>query len=158
MPQNSAAQTMNLFNVWRKDECMKTILLSLFAIILFAGCLGSDYYSYKGIDLPKASVPPHCSGKTDCDMFSCMVDMCFCASSPQGGVLYSTKTYVGGTDGAISAAKAYLDANSIPYKGTMRAVKLNALFYNVFYEDAYNDEQTLTVGIDGTIMKTVCGV
>jgi hypothetical protein len=61
--------------------------------------------------------------------------------------------------GAIAVVKKYLQTTSAAYNETsVRAVKLNALFYNVFYSDATNNEHTLTIAIDGTIMETVCGV
>ncbi len=54
-------------------------------------------------------------------------------------------------------AKSFSDQSFVPGEIT-KVVKLNTIFYNAFVEDEEGNETVYTVAIDGTILKTVCGV
>ena len=143
----------------------KIISLGLFISLIFLfGCIigpnpPDNLYYYKGINVPKDSIPDKCWDKVDCEMFDCMVDSCWCKEMfPEGGILYESKVSVLDENSAKSIVMQYLDSKSINYdKNSVKAVKLNALFYNVFY-DVDGSEDVLTISIDGVIMKTECGV
>lgn len=144
-------------------------LLFILPALLLAGCFGNgdnngtdNLYDYKGITVPRDIIPSGCEGKIDCELFSCMVESCWCKSSPEA-VPYDC---AGTSDclvqltqeqDAAKYAEDYLKRNSVSYSGP-RIVKLNGVFYNFFYNDGLNDEHVLTLAIDGTIMETVCGV
>ena len=45
------------------------------------------------------------------------------------------------------------------YRKVKKAVKINNVFYNVFVDEhEEGNEVTYTVAVDGTIIKTICGV
>jgi hypothetical protein len=147
-------------------------VLIVFLFIFISGCAGdvsnSDLW-YKGIT--NANVPDTClSYKEDvCGLFDCMVQSCWCdESSPELPILYETHIEIMDEQGAVDAVNAYLA--ELVYGGistevekpedmtVIRAVKLNTVFYNVFVEDDLGREMTYTVAVDGTILKTICGV
>ncbi len=138
-----------------------------FAVIaLLFGCpgnnddLGNDnLYPYKGITVSKDEIPQECEGLEDCDMFACMVSQCWCKeTAPEGGIVFHSTNKANDEADAVSIAEEYLISENLDYdESSLGAVKLNGLFYNVFYE-IEGDEQVLTIAIDGTIMETVCGV
>ncbi|MFH1785890.1 MAG: hypothetical protein ABH842_05670 [Candidatus Micrarchaeota archaeon] len=140
---------------------MKNIYFLLAAsFLVFFGCFGpnppDNLYSYKGVTVAADSIPDQCQNKEDCEMFSCMVSQCWCKS---GGVFYLSNITVYDESGAENLVMNYLDSNSITYnQSSIRAVSLDSIFYNVFYDDLSNNEHVLTVAVDGTIMETVCGV
>jgi hypothetical protein len=128
------------------------------------GNQGEDDLSlYKGI--PSARIPGNCLGARNdaCELFACMVSQCFCLESPNK-VLFKTPAGVlaESEDEAKNAVTSFLVSapGSAEYAGfaVKRAVKLNAVFWNVFAEDASGNEKTFTVAADGTIIKTVCNV
>lgn len=136
-------------------------ILFLFVIVFFSGCVANnqgedDLKLYKGI--PSAEIPGAClESKNDvCDLFDCMVDLCWCEKSPNA-ILYEKQTTIDTENGAINLVKEYLKANKIDYN-TIKAVKLNNIFFNIFTYDKNNDEKVFTVAVDGTIIKTQCGV
>lgn len=136
-------------------------ILFLFVIVFFCGCVVNnqgedDLKLYKGI--PSAEIPGTClEFKNDvCGLFDCMVDLCWCEKSPNT-ILYEKQTTIDDENDAVNLVKEYLQANKIDYN-TIKAVKLNNLFWNVFVYDINNNEKAFTVAVDGTILKTQCGV
>ncbi|MDD2655313.1 MAG: hypothetical protein PHQ80_01455 [Candidatus ainarchaeum sp.] len=131
-------------------------LLVASSVFLY-GCLDGPNpptpYSYKGVELPPTAVPAECGGLEDCGMFACTVAQCWCREAPGSGVVFHAGGQVMDEDDAADVAAQYLGIAP----ESIRAVKLNALFYNVFYEVG-GDERTLTVAVDGTVMETECGV
>ncbi|MFH1588571.1 MAG: hypothetical protein ABIA76_04510 [Candidatus Diapherotrites archaeon] len=138
----------------------KIIVLLVLGIFLF-GCNGKpdtkDEVLYKGIAF--ASVPENCVEKKDdvCGLFACMVDLCWCKQGPDMIVLEGSTAL--GSEGEV---KEYFEDKRDEITGTSqlevtKAVKLNSVFWNVFFETE-NSEQVLTVAADGTVIQTVCGV
>jgi len=140
---------------------MKNIIFAFAAVlVLLFGCTGNNAgtYKYKGTEVPVNYIPAACGGKTDCALFSCMTSSCWCRENPNNGIVYEGgNTRLVGVGEVEAYAKAFLDKNSIGYS-KVRAVALNNMFYNVFFQLEGDGEQMFTVGIDGTIMETVCGV
>jgi hypothetical protein len=114
-----------------------------------------DLRLYKGI--PTAEIPDKCIefGSDTCTLFSCMVEQCWCF--PDNTILYNKVTTIENEDQSISLVEEYLASNDLNYD-VQRSVKLNNIFYNVFAYDVDNNEEFFTVAVDGTIIKTVCGV
>ena len=139
---------------------MKFFIPILAVSLLLVGCIGyppaDNIYSYKGITIAKDSIPSNCEGLTGCEMFACMVSPCWCKQGPENGMVGSAGKQILSEKDAEAAIQAHLASKGI-VPATVRAAKLNELFYNVFYEIDGNEE-VLTVEIDGTIMETVCGV
>ncbi len=138
-------------------------LFLIFGLFLILGCLTNNgtnnSYDYKGVNVSKSSILEECQNKTDCDMFSCMVPSCWCKSiPPSNGIVFKSGKKVTDRDGAKEAVSEYLSFNSIPFIQVRNAVKLNEIFYDVFYEDANGDAYGLIVAVDGTVMETQCGV
>lgn len=142
---------------------MKAIsILSVLGLIILFGCLdgGQDKtYSYKGVDIPIEAIPDYCEGLEDCEMFACLVENCWCSEiPPQSGVIYLSSKNAIDEESAKAVLIEYLNSASVNYEEeTIRVVKLNEIFYNAFY-DVEGNEEVLTVGVDGTVMSTVCGV
>lgn len=147
----------------RSAHVFGILAIALMAFLLF-GCLDegngqNNKYTYKGITLSSDSVPEHCKNLEDCGMYECMVDQCWCSEiPPQSGVIYiSSKKAADETD-AEEVLVEYLNSAGIQYDAdSIRAVKLNSIFYSTFYE-TNGQEEMLTVAIDGTVMATMCGV
>ena len=113
---------------------------------------------YKGIE--GAEIPGCVEFKDDvCGLFDCMVDMCWCDdSSPDLPILYEKEGIsIANENEAVSYVQKFVDDNNPTYT-VKRAVKLNNVFFNVFAENEAYDELVYTVAVDGTIMKTICGV
>ncbi|PIN99174.1 MAG: hypothetical protein COT90_00845 [Candidatus Diapherotrites archaeon CG10_big_fil_rev_8_21_14_0_10_31_34] len=137
------------------------LLAFLFVLVFLFGCTSEpatkNEILYKGIDF--APVPDNCADKQDnaCELFACMADQCWCRQGPEMIVL----------DGFTSLQteeeiKDYFEEKRDEITGTSqlevtKAVKLNSVFWNVFFETE-NGEQVLTVAADGTVIETVCGV
>jgi len=155
---------------------MKKILLALLILSLFiTSCewLGKeDLAFYKGIESAQFSVECKEYEYDVCGLFDCLIDQCWCDdSSYELPILYEpANIIITNDDGAISIVQKYLDEqigksyeedtlyakiNLIKVKS---ASKLNSVFYNVFAEDSNGDELVYTVAVDGTIIKTICGV
>ncbi|MBU2638983.1 MAG: hypothetical protein KJ955_08475 [Nanoarchaeota archaeon] len=158
---------------------MKRILLILSFLILsslmLVGCndnLGKEDLVamwYKGIT--NAKIPDKCLDyKEDvCGLFDCMVDQCWCDdSSPDLPILYETHIEITDEQGAEDAVNAYIselinggietEIENPKELQVIRAFKMNTVFYNVFVEDNEGNEYVYTVAVDGTIIKTICGV
>lgn len=143
---------------------MKTILFLVFGLVLLFGCLGGDnqgqdnLYSYKDVTVAKDDIPETCEGLEDCAMFECMVDQCWCKPNIlETDYLYKKDTTISSEEEAKALVKSFLDEKGFPYDSITNAVKLNGIFYNVFYE-VDGSELVLTVSADGAIFETVCGV
>ncbi|VVB58634.1 Uncharacterised protein [Candidatus Anstonella stagnisolia] len=140
---------------------MKNIIFSLaIAFVLLFGCTGNNAgsYRYKGTDVPVNYIPAACGGKTDCALFACMSNGCWCKPTAGNGIVFEGGNMrLVGTSEVAAYTQAYLDGKGVKYT-KVRAVALNNMFYNVFFQLEGDGEQMLTVGIDGTIMETVCGV
>ena len=154
---------------------MKKILLALLVLLslFITSCewLGKeDLAFYKGIE--SAQFPVSCKEyESDvCGLFDCMVDLCWCKESPDRILYEGEGIIIASDEEAISLVQTYLDdqigkgyeegtlygeINKINAKS---ASKLNNVFYNVFTEDSTGDETIYTVAVDGTIIKTICGV
>lgn len=107
-------------------------------------------------DIEGARIPDKCvQFKYDiCGLFDCMVDMCWCDdSSPELPVLYEGNSVISDEEDAVNLVKEFAADKEVK-----RAVKLNSVFYNVFAEDENSNEEVYTIAVDGTIIKTICGV
>lgn len=140
------------------------IAFGFFCLLFLFGCSSGpnppdNLYAYKNVTVAKDLIPSACWEKVDCEMFSCMVSQCWCKSiPPEDGIVYRANLSVTTEEGAKSIVVNYLDSAFTSYdKSKMKAVKLNEVFYNVFYE-VDGSEKVLTVAVDGTVMETVCGV
>lgn len=104
-------------------------------------------------------IPVACSefGNDVCGLFECMVDSCWCDSSPDVILYEQEGVSLNTTEAVIDYAKEYTNSNALS-QDVINAVKLNNLFYNVFAEDSDGSEIVYTLATDGTIIKTVCGV
>ena len=58
----------------------------------------------------------------------------------------------------VTVVEKFLGAYDFSDYRVTNVVRLNNIFFNVFAENAGYDEITFTVAVDGTIMKTICGV
>ena len=86
-----------------------------------------------------------------------MTSTCLCKPTASNGIVFEGgNTRLVGINEVAAYTQAYLDGKGVKYT-KVRAVALNNMFYNVFFNEEGKGEQTLTVGIDGTIMETVCG-
>jgi len=137
------------------------IFILYFSLTNYKWNLGEDdLRRYKGIAW--AEIPGQCLEYRDdvCGLFSCMVEKCWCDdSSDKSPIIYEPKdVMVQNKEEAISLVEKFLEKSDfVDYKVTS-AVQLNNIFFNVFIEDASYNEITFTVAVDGTILKTVCGV
>ena len=133
---------------------MKTmiILITILSLIILVGCDG-NVSLYKGIT--DAEIPDDCINfKEDvCELFDCMVDRCWCKEGPDQILYEQEGISITSEEEAISYVQKYVDKS---YTVT-RAFELNDIFYNVFADDAGN-EVVYTVAVDGTIIKTICGI
>jgi len=141
---------------------MKLLVFSLLALILlFSGCNEPQESAYyKGIE--SALVSSECADSKDdvCGLFDCMTDLCWCYKGPDQ-VLFEGSTVVASEAEAMQAVSKYIsDPYATPPQGIVveRAVEINSIFYNVFVTYADGNEEVLTVAVDGTIIKTICGV
>lgn len=151
------------------------VILSLLFIVGCSGNLGEDdlsYNWYKGIT--DAEIPGAClDDRNDvCGLFDCMVDLCWCDdSSPDLPILYEENgVIIANEEEAVNYVSEYLEEERLKGREegevygkiymieAKRAVKLNDIFYNVFAEDDKMEEIVYTVAVDGTIIKTICGV
>ncbi|MFH1317179.1 MAG: hypothetical protein ABII01_06670 [Candidatus Woesearchaeota archaeon] len=146
----------------------------LIMVLLFASScewLGKeDLAFYKGIE--SAQFPVSCKEyEYDvCGLFDCMVDLCWCEESPDRILYEGEGIIIASEEEAISIVQTYLDEQiGKGYEegtlyGKVQGIKvksvskLNNVFYNVFAEESHGNEIVYTVAVDGTIMKTICGV
>jgi hypothetical protein len=148
----------------------KKILITVLGMlcIFIVSCFGpnppDDLSLYKGIAW--ADLPNKCINHGDdvCALFDCMVDRCWCDdSSPELPVLLEKEGITIRTEqeAAEYITEIYLTPGPSEismYKELKRVVKLNDIFFNVFIIDGPGNEHTLTLAVDGTVIKTICGV
>ena len=129
---------------------MRPTILLIAALLLIFGCAA--------LPGPAAEegVPAKCEGLTDCNLFSCMESICWCKDAPDSGALARLGKQITSEDGAKAGVASYLESRGMS-PAEIRAVKLNSMFYNVFYKIG-GEEHALTISSDGTIMETACGV
>ena len=137
------------------------IFLLYFSLTIYKGHLGSDdLRRYKGIAW--AEIPEQCFEYREdvCGLFSCMVEQCWCDdSSDKSPVIYEPKNImIQNEEEAISLVEEFLGKSDFADYRVVSGVRLNNVFFNVFIEDANHNEITFTVAVDGTILKTICGI
>ena len=133
----------------------------LITIIVLSGCNEPDESTFFK-DIETAPLPKECAEykKDVCGLFECMVDLCWCKEGPDQ-ILLEGRTIVANEEDALNAVKNFIFA---PYATLPEgieienAVKINSVFYNVFVNNAFGEEDVYTVAVDGTIIQTVCGV
>lgn len=146
-------------------------LCMIFISVVITACerdMGDDdLRRYKGIAW--AEIPGNCLEYREdiCELFDCMVDMCWCDdSSPDLPIIYEKEgVAIQNEEEAMAFVNEYLNerlsgksGSSPEYIEVKRAVELNNIFYNVFAEEDTGNEIVYTVAVDGTIIKTICGV
>ncbi len=134
------------------------ILISLGIIIFLISSPNDNKELNEEIIL--SEIPESCQQFQDdvCDLFSCMVSLCWCDESiSQNSILFEKDKDILNEDQAIIFTKEYLDSIDSNFD-LQRAVKLNEFFYNVFAYNINGDEEVFTVSADGKILVTICGV
>jgi hypothetical protein len=137
---------------------MKKTIFSLLTVVIFlTGCFGpnppDDLRRYKGIAW--AEIPGGCLEYREdvCGLFECMVDRCWCDELMPEPILYEKEGVMIASE---EEATAYVQETFKDVE-VKRAVKLNNIFFNVFADDN-GEEIVYTLAVDGTIIKTTCGV
>ena len=132
----------------------------ILVIVIILGLSVSFFYMKNSgeKDLPSSEdnqIPDTCLDFKDdvCELFGCMVDLCWCENSPNAVLYEQEGISISTTKEAVDYVKKY--DNNLDVK---RAVELNNIFYNVFSEDDAGDEIVYTLSTDGSIIKTICGV
>jgi len=113
--------------------------------------------AFKGIHF--ALVPDECMEVKDdvCDLYDCMTPNCWCEQSPDSILVEGDELVIGNEKDAMKDVQEYLNSINSEYE-VKRAVELNPVFYNVFAENDSGEEKVFTIAVDGTIIKTLCGV
>ncbi len=133
-------------------------------VLFLSGCPGDDHdappeNAFRGIHF--ALVPEECVEvmKDVCPLFDCMVENCWCEQGPDRILVSGDKDnfVVGDEKHAMQDVQEYLDSINSEYK-VKSATELNTVFYNIFAENSDREEKTFTIAVDGTIIKTQCGV
>jgi hypothetical protein len=151
----------------KKAVIITTALILLFVVFIASIVFVSQYFNkwhpgpksvtYK--DVPGTMVPNKCipvRGDT-CQLFDCMIEDCWCDTrETDNPVLYEEEgVEIKNTGDAENLVQKYLGENTgIEIE---EAYPLNKIFYNV-YCDKQGQEIVYTVAVDGTIIKTQCGV
>lgn len=141
---------------------MKRILLIGLVLLFLVSCSTEVVNELDGIE--GAEIPIECSFDQDnvCELFECMVDLCWCDDLTPEPILKEGTTEIYSEEEAVSYVEESLsELNEITGSNVIKvnsAVKLNGVFYNVFCEDENEDEVVYTLAVDGTIIKTTCGV
>ena len=140
------------------------IIIIIVVAVLVGGVIAWQYLgTLKGEREEETSaieIPQECQQfqNDTCSLFSCMVDLCWCDT----GIIPSPILVKGDTEtlneqAAIAIVDQYLKSNNSEYTAN-KAVRLNSFFFNVFVYDVENNEKVFTVGADGTILATICGI
>ncbi|MBN2142399.1 hypothetical protein JW711_03645 [Candidatus Woesearchaeota archaeon] len=139
---------------------IKYIYFTVITLIFLGGCSASTSTAYyKGIE--SAGPLETCAEYQDdaCGLFSCMVDMCWCDDSRSKPILYEKEnTIISNEEQAVAYVQEYLKLEDKSETLAKSAVKINNVFYNVFTEDTTGYEEAFTLAVDGTILRTTCGV
>jgi len=134
----------------------------IIAIILAVFATGLGFWSNQSTLIPErnSNIPQECQQfqESDCDLFSCMVERCWCDDMVSPNPIYEEVKSVLNEQEAISAVEQYLQSIDSDYDEVKSATKINSFFFNVFAYNAENEEKVFTIGINGTILLTVCGV
>ena len=133
----------------------------LVTIIALSGCIEPEEPNFfNGIET--VSIPEYCFEykKDVCGLFDCMVDSCWCKEGSDQ-ILMEGRTIVANEEDALNVVKNFIFAPdaTLP-EGIVieNAVKINSVFYNVFVNNSFGEEDVYTIAVDGTIIQTVCGV
>ena len=142
-----------------------TIIIIVIITILIGGIIARQIFKNpkeeKDLNQETVSIPEECQQFQEdiCSLFSCMAKGCWCdtgiASSP---VLHESKSNISNKEEAMSAVKQYLQNTNSEHKEVRSATKINDFFFNVFAYNAQNEEKVFTIGFNGTILLTVCGI
>ncbi|MCR4323574.1 MAG: hypothetical protein NUV37_01230 [Nanoarchaeota archaeon] len=142
----------------------KGLIIGVVVVLVLAASIFYGISSGGDDEVPSSEdkeIPSLCSEfKEDvCGLFDCMVNSCWCdEGGPEAAILYEQSGVSLSTAGeAVDYIKRYVSTNGLGYN-VKNAVKLNNIFYNVFSEDSNGDEIVYTLSVDGTIIKTICGV
>ena len=132
----------------------KLTIIGMIVLAVFVVACTPKVVLYKGIE--GAEITGSCVEHDDvCGLFACMVDLCWCDS---GNVL-SPVLHEGDTVITLGEDAMKLTEEYFPEDYTVTgAKKINTVFYNIFAEDEEGNEEVLTVAVDGTVIKTQCGV
>ncbi len=134
----------------------------IIAIILIVFATGLSFWFNQSISTPEGSfnIPQECQQfqESDCDLFNCMVESCWCSDMVRPNPIYEGTKSVLNEQEAISAVKQYLQSINSDYDEVKSATKINSFFFNVFAYNAENEEEVFTIGINGTILLAICGV
>ncbi|MBU2101086.1 hypothetical protein KKG83_07665 [Candidatus Micrarchaeota archaeon] len=136
---------------------MKEIVFGLVVLaLMFSGCPQPEQVYFK--DIQSAPITSECTEfKEDiCGLYACMTDRCWCEQSPDQ-ILLQGNTVIDSEQKAVFHVNNYLNTIASKFSAT-KAVTSNNVFFGVFAEDSEGNEKAFTVGADGTIIKTQCGV
>jgi len=137
------------------------IIIIVVVIFLVGGVAIWQYLKTLKEDNPSmVGIPQECQQFQDdtCGLFDCMVNLCWCDDGVfPSPILFEGNTEILDESSAIIAVNQYLKSNDSEYS-TGKAVRLNSFFFNVFVYDVSNNEKVFTVGTNGTILKTICGI
>ena len=163
-----------MVNVMRKKIILLSSLVCL--LILFLGCNEPkdppiEYDGAYTVTEFSKLIPEECfeSSSVDyCELFDCMVDSCYCDEINYDSPILATGNknswvIIHDENEAFFTVQNYfesppaVESGEIPRIEVVNVVKLNDLFYNVFF--TFNGiEQNVVVAVDGAIIRTVCGV
>ena len=137
------------------------MIISIIIIILAGGVVVWRYLGtlQKG-NVSTVDIPQECQQFQDdiCGLFGCMVNLCWCDDGTfPSPILFEGNTEILDEQSAIIVVNQYLKSDDSEY-GANKAVRLNSFFFNVFVYDAENNERVFTVGADGAVLKTICGI
>ena len=134
----------------------------IIAIILAVFVTGLGCWSYQSISVPEgvSNIPQECQQfqENNCDLFSCMVEGCWCDDMISPNPIHEGTKNILNEQEAISAVKQYLQSVDSDYGEVKSVTKINSFFFNVFTYNAENEEKAFTIGANGTILLTVCGM
>ena len=103
---------------------------------------------------PKAE----CENLTGCEQFQCLFPNCWCDTSggPGSEIIYDSGLTVTDADSAKAVVNKYFQEHPDKAKDFYSIADLGHNWYNIFY--GKHGDIAYTVGPDGRIYKTYCGV
>ena len=135
---------------------------ALLVIIVLSGCVEppANNGGLAGNGSTTSVIPPECveSSGDVCSLFSCMVDLCWCADPDP--VLLEGTSPITSEEEAVALVQNFVQTSGSEYTRVERATNLSSqnVFFNVFAYNKAGDETVFTVASDGSIIKTQCGV
>ncbi len=93
-----------------------------------------------------------------CGLFSCMVKQCWCDEGVMPNPISENGNNISNETEALGAVKQYLQETNSEYKEVKNAIKINDFFFNVFAYNSQQEEKVFTIGANGIIILTVCGM